>query len=206
MFGRKQYPGLRGILREMMSDGRFDDSQPADVPSGGNDGLRTPEKIDREIASEEAEIEDENRVVDPIEEGSERAAAELREAAAIHRDLIVGCVALGLLLLAGMIWARPAWRYALGVAAGTGVAVYLLVHMYRSIGWELTMEPGQAERYARGRSVRRYLVVALSAVAVFLALGKAAGVGCLLAVVTIKPSAYMQPLTAGIRRKLGFRK
>ena len=85
------------------------------------------------------------------------------------------------------------------------VAVYLLVHMYRSIGWELTMEPQRAERYARGRSAIRYAVVLLSLIAVMVGLGRTAGIGCILAVVMIKPAAYMQPLTAKIRRKLGVR-
>ena len=156
-------------------------------------------------ASEEAEAEEENRVVDPIEEGSERAYEELREAEAVHRDLIAGCIALCVILLTGMIWARPVWRYAAGVAIGAVVAVYLLVHMYRTIGWALTMEPERAQRYARGRSALRYAVVLLSLVAVMAGLGQTAGIGCILAVAMIKPAAYLQPFTAKIRRKMGLR-
>ena len=191
MFGRKKQPRLRDVMREMSY--------------GGDTELRDPEDIDRELSEEEAEAEEENRVVDPIEEGSERAYEELREAEAVHGDLKVGCVALCVLLLIGMIWARPAWRYAAGVAVGAVVAVYLLVHMYRSIGWALTMEPQQAERYSRGRSAIRYVVVLLSAVAVMVGLGQAAGIGCILSVVMIKPAAYLQPFTAKIRRKMGLR-
>ena len=171
----------------------------------GSTELRDPEDIDREISEEAAEAEEENRVVDPIEENSERAYEELREAEAVHRDLIAGCVALCVLLLVGMIWARPVWRYAAGVAVGAVVAVYLLVHMYRSIGWALTMEPQRAERYARGRSAIRYTVVLLALIAVMVGLGQTAGIGCILAVAMIKPAAYMQPLTAKIRRKMGLR-
>lgn len=171
----------------------------------GSTELRDPEDIDREISEEEAEAEEENRVVDPIEENSERAYEELREAEAVHRDLIAGCVTLCVLLLVGMIWARPVWRYAAGVAVGAVVAVYLLVHMYRSIGWALTMEPQRAERYARGRSAIRYTVVLLALIAVMVGLGQTAGIGCILAVAMIKPAAYMQPLTAKIRRKMGLR-
>ena len=65
------------------------------------------------------------------------------------------------------------------------------------------MEPQQAERYAKSRTAIRYGIVLLAAVAVMLTLGKTAGIGCLLAIVTIKPAAYLQPLTAKIRRKKG---
>ncbi|MBR6020404.1 MAG: hypothetical protein IK055_09345 [Lachnospiraceae bacterium] len=191
MFGRKKQPRLRDVMREM---------------SYGGTELRDPEDIDREISEEEAEAEEENRVVDPIAEGSERAQEELLEAEAVHGDLIAGCIALCSLLLIGMIWARPVWRYAAGVVVGGAVAVYLLVHMYRSIGWALTMEPKQAERYARGRSALRYTVVLLTLIAVMVGLGKAAGIGCMLAIVMIKPAAYLQPFTAKIRRKLGLRR
>ena len=191
MFGRRKQPRLRDVMKEMSY--------------GSSTELRDPEDIDRELSEEEAEALEENRVVDPIDADSERAYGELREAEAVHHDLITGCVALCVLLLVGMIWARPAWRYAAGVAVGAVVAVYLLVHMYRSIGWELTMEPQRAERYARGRSAIRYAVVLLSLIAVMVGLGRTAGIGCILAVVMIKPAAYMQPLTAKIRRKLGVR-
>ena len=173
--------------------------------SGGTE-LRDPEDIDREISEEEAEAEEENRVVDPIEENSERAYEELREAEAVHEDLITGCIALCVILLIGMIWALPVWKYAVGVAVGAVVAVYLLVHMYRTIGWALTMEPQQAERYTRGRSALRYAVVLLSLIAVMVGLGRAAGVGCMLAIIMIKPAAYLQPFTAKIRRKMGLRR
>ncbi|MBR5711970.1 MAG: hypothetical protein IKX54_00035 [Lachnospiraceae bacterium] len=192
MFGRKKQPKLRDVIREMSYD------------SGAE--LRTPEEIDREIAEEEAQAAEENRVVDPIEEGSDRALAELKEAEAVHVDLIVGCVCLSALLLIGMIWARPMLRYAAGVVAGGVAAVYLLVHMYRSIGWQLTMEPQRAERYARGRAALRYVIVLLVLVAVAMGLGKTACIGSMLAILMMKPAAYMQPLTAKIRRKLGFRR
>lgn len=207
MFGRKRYPGLRGILREMTAENRYSDAgtepKTASETAGTDGTLRSPEDIDRELAAEEAEALSEDRVVDPIEEGSERAEAELAEAKEIHRDMIAGCIALSALLLVGAVWARPAWRYAAGVAIGCGVAIYFLIHLYRSVGWELTMEPQQAERYAKSRTAIRYGIVLLAAVAVMLTLGKAAGIGCLLAIVTIKPAAYLQPLTAKIRRKKG---
>ncbi len=191
MFGRRKQPRLRDVMRGMSY--------------GADPELRDPEDIDRELSEEEAEALEENRVVDPIEENSDRAYEELREAEAVHGDLKCGCVALCVILLLGMIWARPAWRYAAGVAVGAVVAVYLLVHMYRSIGWALTMEPQRAERYARGRSAIRYAVVLLALIAVMVGLGKTAGIGCILSVIMIKPAAYLQPLTAKIRRKLGVR-
>ena len=191
MFGRNRQPRLRDVMREMSY--------------GGTTELRDPEDIDRELAEEEAEAEEENRVVDPIEADSERAYEELREAEAVHGDLKAGCVALCVLLLTGMIWARPMWQYAAGVAVGAVVAVYLLVHMYRTIGWALTMEPQQAERYTRGRAALRYAVVLLSVVAVMVGLGRTAGIGCILAIVMIKPAAYLQPFTAKVRRRLGLR-
>ncbi|MBR7019760.1 MAG: ATP synthase subunit I [Lachnospiraceae bacterium] len=191
MFGRRKQPRLRDVMKEMSY--------------GGTTELRDPEDIDRELSEEEAEAEEENRVVDPIEEESERAYEELREAEAVHTDLKVGCVALCVLLLLGMIWARPVWKYAAGVAVGAVVAVYLLVHMYRSIGWALTMDPQRAERYTRGRSAIRYAVVLLSVVAVMVGLGRTAGIGCILSIIMIKPAAYLQPFTAKLRRKMGLR-
>ena len=191
MFRRKDQPRLRDVLKEMTYD----------APA-----LRDPEEIDREIAAEAAEAEDENRVVDPIPEGSERALNEMIEAEEVHRDLICGVIALSMLMFIGLIWARPMLRYALGVVIGAGVAVYLLIHMYRSISWELTMEPKQAETYAKRRTAIRYAVVLLAMIAVMSGLGRAAGIGCILSIVTVKPAAYLQPLTSKIRRRLGRRR
>ena len=50
MFGRKKQPRLRDVMREMSY--------------GGDTELRDPEDIDRELSEEEAEAEEENRVVD----------------------------------------------------------------------------------------------------------------------------------------------
>ena len=192
MFGRKRGPRLRDVVREMAG------GSPAE--------LRSPEEIDVELDEEAAEALEEDKVVDPIDEGSERAIQEMQEAEEIHRDLVCGSIFLSAVLLIGMIWARPIWRYAVGVVIGGGVAVYLLVHMYRSIGWELTMDPQEADRYARKRAALRYVVVLLAIVAVMIGLGKAAGIGCAIAIIMIKPAAYLQPTTAKIRKKLGFRK
>ena len=59
MFGRKRYPGLRGILREMTAENRYSDAgtepETASETAGTDGTLRSPEDIDRELAAEEAE-------------------------------------------------------------------------------------------------------------------------------------------------------
>jgi len=196
MFGRKKLPGLRQMLHEM-----------AESPES-EAALRDPEEIDREIAGEEAETKDpdDDLVVDPIEEGSERAEAELREAGEIHRDLIAGCVFLDACLLLGMLLLSPAARYAAGVGIGTAVAVGMLIHMYRGIDRELSMEPDDAMRYSRKQTMLRSAVMLVAAIGVMMGLGTTAGVGYLLSVMMIKPAAYLQPLTARVRGKLGCRR
>lgn len=163
--------------------------------------LRLPEEIDRELAAEDEEAEEENRIMDPIEEGSVRAAEELREAENIMHDMMFGCVAIGLLPLLGLIWARPMWKYAVGVLIGIGVALYLVFHLYRSVSREVELEPKQAERYAKGRSALRYAIVLLAWVAVMMGIGRTAGIGCIFSVMSVKFSAYTQPVMRRIRTR-----
>ncbi len=186
----KDNPGLFGMLREMLRD------EPEEyVP---------PEEIDAQIDAERASeaYEDPDEVVDYIEPDSERAEEELRDAKCILTDMQVGCVCLSLLYLLGMLLVPTKIAYGIGVFIGFLVAVWMLWNMYESIEAALDMESQAAISYMRKRVAVRYLIIFAAVVGTILLGGKYMGLGAMLSIMNVKFSAYLQPLTNRIRRKI----
>lgn len=183
-------PGMFGMLQEMFRD------EPEEYVS--------PEEIDRQVEAErsEREPEDPDEVVDYIEEGSERALEEQRGAWQILKDMQVACIVLSLIYLLGMLLVPEKLRYGAGVLIGLAVAILMLRNMFESIADAIVMESHDATVYMRRKVTLRYFVIFAAIAGTILLGGKYMGLGAILSVMNMKFSAYLQPLTNRIRRKI----
>ncbi len=190
MSKRRDSLGLFGMLKEMFRD------EPEEYVS--------PEEIDRQVEVErlDQESEDLEEVVDYIEAGSERAIEEQRDAWRILRDMQWACVALSLIYLVGAFFVPEGFRYSAGVLVGLTVAIVMLKNMFESIADAIVMESHDATVYMRRKVTIRYFVIFAVIVGTILLGGKYMGLGAILSVMNMKFSAYLQPLTNRIRRKI----
>lgn len=114
------------------------------------------------------------------------------------KELLVGILLFEVLATGIGVWfVQSPVSYLLGMAAGTGLAVFWAVHMYRSIGRNLEInkdQEGAANSYAIKSSMIRYAVAAI----VLLACGLW-NVTCFMAaflgIMGLKAGAYLQPFT-----------
>ncbi|MDD5934004.1 MAG: ATP synthase subunit I [Clostridiales bacterium] len=110
-------------------------------------------------------------------------------------ELLAGIIFLGvLLLIPGIIWPYDKAAYYLGLLIGVIISLYLTYDMYSSLGKGLTMEEKAASGYIRKRALLRLLVIL---VVFFIAAytDKIQIFSVLLGALTLKFSAYLQPLT-----------
>lgn len=187
--GNPQKAGARFVLREMFRD------NPAEMVS--------PEEVDEAILAEDSERalqkEEDERILDYIEPGSEREREEMAEAEETVRDLYFGCVVICLPCFFGMFLAPQPLRYGLSLAGGCLVALCMLRDMYRTIEQVLMLEPYQAERYAKKRAVLRYFLMLAFLAVVGYRLGTSAVIGGIVGIFSMKFSAYLQPLMRKLR-------
>ena len=193
--GINRGPGLTGMLREMFRD------EPGE--------MITAEEVDRKLLNEEAEglteeetrlKEEEDRVTDPIEVGSEREKEELAEAARLERSLYAGVAVLcGILLLVG-IFLKHRLRFMLGVLLGGLLAESFLYLLGQSVRNSLLREDG-AVRYMRRQAGIRYALVFLVLCGAGFAEnrlypsgGHALLFGTIFGLLTVKPAAFLYPL------------
>ena len=111
------------------------------------------------------------------------------------RDLLVGIVLIGVLLIViGIFMPGSKLGYYIGLAIGLVVALGMAFDMYSSIGRGLTMETKQASNYFRKKVLVRigFMVIVLL-VALFVEEIQLLSV--MFGILTLKFSAYIQPLT-----------
>ncbi len=187
----RRYPGLGGMMKEMFKDNPED--------------YRKPEDIDAEVSLEEEELtdgEDPDAVVDVIPVGSEREKAEMENVQETLWDLRFGILLLSSVLLPMMFFADPKWAFAVGIAIGCVLALFLIQKIYKSVSVAVMLDPAGASRYARKQVLIRYLVTfAVLSVTMYFG-GIAMGAGTILACFTLKPAAYLQPWFRKLRRKI----
>lgn len=116
------------------------------------------------------------------------------------RDMIVGIAACTIVTAAagsllagvfGIVW----YKMLAGVLLGGAVAELMLWHMYTSIDRVLDMDADSAVKYTK-RSASKRMLMAAAALAVSALLPKLFSVfGVLIGVLSLKFSAYLQPLT-----------
>lgn len=119
----------------------------------------------------------------------------MKEGRQTFRDILVGIAIFGILLvLIGIIWTGSKLDYYIGLALGLIVAIAMVIDMYSSLQKGLTMDNKKASNYFRKKVIARIaLILVILLVALFLEDIQLLSV--LFGILTLKFSAYLQPLT-----------
>lgn len=119
----------------------------------------------------------------------------MNEGKQTFRDLLVGIIIFGVIfVLIGIIWTGSKLEYYLGLAIGFVVAVAMVYDIYLSLQKGLTMEGNRANHYFRKKVVIRLgFILIILLVALFV--DNIQLLSVLFGILTLKFSAYLQPLT-----------
>lgn len=110
------------------------------------------------------------------------------------REMYLGLLCWGIVLLLPVFFVPNKIPYISGVITGCLAAVFLLIHMYKHIDIALDMDKKSAEAYMRRTSLARTLIMAL-VVGGSVYLGRYVHpAGVVLGIFGMKVSAYMQPV------------
>lgn len=119
----------------------------------------------------------------------------MRETKQTMYELIIGVVLCGILFLTGNIFVSNRTAYTLGLLLGCTVAGGMSVHMYHSLEQAMLYDAENAAKKMRKGTVLRFLVMALALGAALVFPGRISVIGVALGVLSLKFSAYLQPLT-----------
>lgn len=104
------------------------------------------------------------------------------------------CLYTTLFAIAGSFFVKDIIRFLLGLFLGGALSLVLMIDMYHSVQKICGSQMGRADSYARGKTLFRALVFGV-AVGTALYLSDIFSVlGLLLGIITLKLSAYTQPL------------
>ena len=112
----------------------------------------------------------------------------------ILTELLTGIISLGILIQIGMAIAFENYLYnAIGLWAGIGVAIFMAIHLKRSIEDELDLGEEGAMKHARTAYATRMLITLIVlGVVIYFKLGNPITV--VIGIFPLKLSAYLQPL------------
>ena len=112
----------------------------------------------------------------------------------ILTELLTGIISLGILIQIGMAIAFENYLYnAIGLWAGIGIAVFMAIHLKRSIEDELDLGEEGAMKHARTAYATRMLITLIVlGVVIYFKLGNPITV--VIGIFPLKLSAYLQPL------------
>ena len=112
----------------------------------------------------------------------------------ILTELLTGIISLGILIQIGMAIAFENYLYnAIGLWAGIGVAIFMAIHLKRSIEDELDLGEEGAMKHARTAYATRMLITFIVlGVVIYFKLGNPITV--VIGIFPLKLSAYLQPL------------
>ncbi len=109
-------------------------------------------------------------------------------------ELYVGIIGVAIIMLmVGLIFARPMWMYLVGVLAGTAGAAFQLYNMYDTIDRALSVDEGKARGYMTAKSMFR-LVIATVIMVIAYFIGVTAFIGSILGLFSLKISALLNPI------------
>ncbi len=109
-------------------------------------------------------------------------------------ELYVGIIVTGIIMLVvGLIFARPMWMYAVGVVGGVLGACFQLYNMYDTIERALSVDESKARGYMTSKSMFRLIMATIIMVVAYF-VGVAAFVGSILGLFSLKISALLNPL------------
>ena len=117
-------------------------------------------------------------------------------------ELLAGIISLGILIQIGMLIAFENYLYnAIGLWAGIGVAIFMAIHLKRSIEDELDLGEEGAVKHARTAYATRMLItLVVLGVVIYFKVGNPFTV--VIGIFPLKLSAYLQPLIHKIFLKL----
>lgn len=118
----------------------------------------------------------------------------MEEGKQTFKELLVGIIVFGVLLACLGFFAVDRSAYFIGLFLGILVALVFVCDMYHSIRNCIFMEQKQAVSYTKKKSLFR-LIIAIGALVVAALLVKVSIIGTLFGALTLKFSAYLQPLT-----------
>lgn len=117
----------------------------------------------------------------------------MKEARETFYDLELGILLIGA-VFAGIGFLAAQIPFGLGIVFGVLVAAGLAFHMYKSLAVTLDLPPDQAERHGRNQSALRIGLMALAVVFSMFFPGIFHAAGVVLGILTLKCSAYLQPI------------
>ncbi len=120
----------------------------------------------------------------------------------VLKELLAGILLLGLVIQGGFVWlVSDKWYFTTGLWSGVVLALFMAIHMNCSIEKSLTLSEDDAQGHMQKMTAVRMAVVILVMGAVcFLKLGN--GVSLFAGVLTLKFSAYFQPILHRLMEKL----
>ncbi|MBE5961083.1 MAG: hypothetical protein E7256_06795 [Lachnospiraceae bacterium] len=111
-------------------------------------------------------------------------------------ELIIGIIFCSTLFsIPGFFWGGDRASYFLGLALGVAVAISMVVSMYRSIDRSLEMSEKDAVSYTKKKVLVRILIMVVAIFVVITNLETFHFLGALVGILSLKFSAYIQPLT-----------
>ena len=110
-------------------------------------------------------------------------------------ELIIGVVLCGLLFLLGNIFADNRIAYTLGLLIGCIIAGIMSSHMYHSLQQAMLYDTETAAKKVQKGTILRFLLMIVSLAAALIFPKWISIIGVALGVLSLKFSAYLQPLT-----------
>lgn len=119
----------------------------------------------------------------------------MNEGKQTFRELLIGIALLGLLLvIVGIFWTETRLYYYFGLLLGLIMSIALVYDMYSSLERGLTMDTEHASSYFKKKvMVRLGMVVVVLFIAIYIK--QIQIISVMLGMLTLKFSAYLQPLT-----------
>lgn len=119
----------------------------------------------------------------------------MNEGKQTFRELLIGIGLFGLLFsLVGILWRGPRLYYYLGLVLGLIMTMILINDMYSSLEKGLTMDSEHASSYFRKKVIIRLAMVVVALFATII-IEQIEILSVLFGMLTLKFSAYLQPLT-----------
>lgn len=117
-------------------------------------------------------------------------------------ELLFGIVLFAAVELLGNFFISSRLAYSLGILLGAAIAVFMLFHMYAVLKRALRYDEDTAAKKVRLASLFRMVVMVAGVVLAVLLPKLFSFVGVLLGILTLKFSAYLQPLTHKLFNKI----
>lgn len=110
-------------------------------------------------------------------------------------ELFAGILLVFLLLLLGNLIVEQKLPYTLGLLIGTGIAVFMSLHIYASLEKAMLYDKETATKKTKRAFFIRMLVMVASIMAAAMFPQYISILGVVLGILTLKFAAYLQPLT-----------